>query len=109
MFPVIRHFADRLDVEPGIAFGMAQRLDDGPQAGLRGSARKRVHGRIDGIHAGIAGGHDRGHATACRIMGVEMDGQANLLFQRLDEDLGRRRFHQPRHVLQAQHMGACRL
>ena len=42
-------------------------------------------------------------------MGVEVDRQADLLLQRLDEDLGRRGFQQARHVLQAQDMGAGRL
>ena len=87
-FEVIADLADRLDVEPGIALGMAQRLDHGAKGRLAGIARQAVHRRIDRVDACLGGREDGGRGNASRVMGVEVDGQAHLVLQRLDEDLG---------------------
>ena len=109
MFPIGGQLADGSDIKARVAFGVAQGFDDGSKAGLRRAARKRIHRNIHGIDTRIAGSQNRARRRARGVMGVEMDWQADLLLQGLDQNLGRRRFHQARHVLQAQHMGPCRL
>ena len=73
---------------------------------LRGVARKRIHRAVDRIDARLGGGEDGGRGTACRVMGVKMDWQTNLGFQRLDERAGLGGFQQACHVFQPQHMRA---
>ncbi len=104
--PVVGNLADRGDIEPGVAVGMGQSLDDGAEAGLRGAAREGVHRGIDGRDPGIGGGEDRRPGDAGRVVGVEMDRQADLFLQRLEEDAGCSGFQKPRHVLEAENMGA---
>jgi len=98
-FPVEGEPADPVRIEPGIALGAAQRLDDRPEAGLRSIAREAVHCRIDGVDAGLDGGQHRCRRDARRVVGVEMDRQAGRLAQRLEQDLGRGRLQEARHVL----------
>ena len=105
-FPVVGQPADRSDVEAGVALGVAQGLDDRSEVGLRGHAGHGVHGRIDCIDAGFAGGEDRGGRNAAGVVGVEMDRQPGLLLQRLDQDACGLGLDQPAHVFEAQNVSA---
>ena len=109
MFPIGGQLADGSDIKARVAFGVAQGFDDGSEAGLRSATRKCIHRNIHGIDTRIAGSQNRARRRTRGVMGVEMDRQPDLLLEGLDQNLGRRRFHQARHVLQAQHMGPRRL
>ena len=85
---------------------MAQGLDDRAQAGLRGQARHGVHGGVDRIHAGLDRGQDAGAGDARGVVGVEVDRQADLVLERLDQGAGGRGLEQARHVLDAQDVAA---
>ena len=73
LLEIVRDLADRLDVEPGVAIGLTQCLDDRAQGGLRGVAREAVHRRVDRIDARRRGReHGRNRSTR-GVMRVEMD------------------------------------
>ena len=105
-FPIVRDFTDGGDVEAGVAVVALQRLDHGADGGLAGVARKRVHRAIDGVDARLGGGEDRGRGDACRVVGVEVDGEAGFFLQRLHQRAGGGGFDEAAHVLEAQDMGA---
>ena len=105
LLPVVGHFTHRLDVDAGIALGMAQRLDDRTETGLRRTAGKRIHRRVDTVDAGCTCRQNGGTRNAAGVMGVEVDRQAGLLLQCPDQVIGSRRLQEPRHVLEAENVG----
>ena len=84
----------------------AQRLDDRAEAGLRGAARQGVHRRVDRVDPGRGGGEDARGGDAAGVVGVEVDRQADLLLQRLDQREGGGGLAEPRHVLDAEDVRA---
>ena len=104
---VVADFADGLDVQSRVPLGMAQRLDHGAQGGLGGVAAEAVHRAIHRVHARLGRGQNGGAGDARGVVRVEVDRQPDLLFQRADQDFGRGRFQQTRHVFQAQNMRTC--
>ena len=104
--PVERDAADPFRLQPGIAIGAAQRLDQRTQAGLRGVAGERVHRRVDRVDAAVDRRQHRRRRQARRVVGVEMDRQVGRLAQRLEQHARRGRLQQPGHVLDGDDMGA---
>ena len=82
------------------------RLDDRAEAGLRGVAGEAVHGGVDRVDPGARGGEDAAGGDAAGVVGVEVDGEADLLLQRLDQREGGRGLEEPGHVLEAEDVGA---
>ena len=104
--PVEADLPDRLGVEAGVALGVAQRLDDRAEAGLRGHAGHGVHGGVDGVDARLDGGEHAGAGDAGGVVGVQVDRQADLFLQRLDQHARGRGLEQPGHVLDAEDVAA---
>ena len=109
LLPIGRQRHHRIGVDPRVAGGMAERGDDRAEAGLRGEPAHRIHRRVDGVDPGLDRGEHAGGGDPAGIVGVEVDRDADLPLQRLDEDAGGRRLAQPRHVLETEDMGARRL
>ncbi|SMX50740.1 hypothetical protein PEV8663_04786 [Pelagimonas varians] len=106
---VVRDVADRADVQTGVAIGVAQRLDHRPQSRLRCVAREAVHRCIHHVNARIGRRNDCGDLCAGCVMGVEMDRQTDLFFQRFDQRPCGRGLEQARHILEPQNMRPCGL
>ena len=97
---------DRGGIEPGVAVAATQGFDDRTEIGLRGQTRHGVDRRIDRVDAGFHRRQHRCRGDARGVMGMEMNRQVGFLAQRREQDLGRRRFEEPGHILDADDMGA---
>ena len=85
---------------------MFKRRVDRAEARLRGEARECIHGQIDCVDARLHGGYDAGGGDAAGVMGVEVDRQTGLLFERLDQLGCRRWLAQAGHVFDREDMRA---
>ena len=94
---------------PGVARTVAQRFDDRAQIRLRSEAAHRIHRAVDGVGARIDRREHARRSDAARVVRVEMDRQADLFLQRLDQRERRARLAQPGHVLDAEDVRAGRL
>ncbi len=107
--PIVRNLAYGTDVDAGVTLGMGQRLYDRAERRLRCIARQRIHRAIDRVDTRIRRREDRSAGHAACVMGVEMNGQPHLFFEGADQHARSGGFEQAGHVLEAQHMRACRL
>ena len=96
----------RVRIDPGVAGRVAQRGGDGAEARLRGEPAHRIHRGIDRVDAGVhRSQHARGGGTA-GVVGVEVDGDADLLPERRHQGARGGGLAQPRHVLDAEDVRA---
>ena len=103
--PVVREVPQGLRVEARVEWRVANGVDDRVEIGLAGEAGERGEGGIH--HAGAAlGGFERaGQRRPRRVVGVEVDRDADFSTQRRDQLARGKRLTEPRHVLDGEHMG----
>ena len=106
-FPVRFQVADRLEVQPGVTFGVRKRRDDCRQWRLTRRAGQGCRRAVDGVCPRIDGREVRRQLPARGVVGVDVDRQIELASQRTNQLVGRRCTQQTRHVLDGQHMRAC--
>ena len=99
VFPVAADLDQSPVIDAAVARGEAQRLDDRAQAGLRGQARHRGHGPVGDVEPDLGTLEDAGGLGPADVMRVEVDRQADLLTQGLDQFPGGERLAQAGHVL----------
>ena len=80
--------------------------EQGVQVRLGGQPGDRGEGGIDDVAAGLGGHQQHGAAVAGGVVGVQVDGDADLVLEGLDQLLGGEGLEQPGHVLDGQDVGA---
>ena len=104
--PVVGDLPDTGGVEAGVARLSPERFHHGAETGLRGEPRKAVHREVDGIDARLHRGEHARPGDARRIVGMEMHRKPGLFLQRLDQLTRGGGLDEPRHVLDAENVGA---
>ncbi len=84
-FPVVGEFVDGVGVESGGPVVSAHGGIDGVEVGLRGRSGHGGESHVGDIDSGIGSGHDGGGIKAGGIVGMEVDGQLDLLLEGGDE------------------------
>jgi hypothetical protein len=102
--PVGRDGFERLDVDSGIAGRAAQGRGNRSQVGLRGQPAHRIEGAVNGVGAGVDRRQRACRADAARVVGVEVDRQADRVLERADEGMRRSGPADSGHVLDAEHL-----
>ena len=104
--PVVGQLLHPPQVQPGVPLRSLQGGHQRIQRGLAGKTRQRGAGGIHHIHTGL-GGHQQGrHLIAGGVVGMQVDGDADLLLQGGHQLLGGVGLQQAGHILNGQHMGA---
>ena len=103
--PVVGDDADRTGIESRVALSVCQSFDNRTETGLRCAAGEGIHGRIDRIGTCFGRCQNARCRNAAGVMRVEMNGQADFVFQCLHQTARCGRLQQTRHVLETQHMG----
>ena len=98
-FPIVRRLLEGVEVQAGVAVGVAHRLGQGVEARLARLPGHRGERAIDHVHPLLGRGQVRRELAAGRVVGVEVDRQPHRLAERLDELLRRVRLEQAGHVL----------
>ena len=104
--PVVGELIQRLKVQPGVARRVLERGHDAVQVRLARAAAHAGECEIHYVHARLGGVEDGSGLHAAGVVRVEVDGQANLLFQRLDQLLRGEGTAQAGHVLDGDHVRA---
>ena len=87
MLPVIGRCIERIQIQAGIAGSVLKGSDDRVEVGLAGGAAHAGQGQIDNIHSRVTRLQHRSSGNATGVVRVEVNGNADFLFQCLDEDL----------------------
>ena len=106
LFPVIRKFIQRLQVQTRVALGELQRSDNGIQIRLARRTAHRSDGKVNYIYARIGGGQNGCGRNAARVVRMKMDWNSNFTFQRLHQCAGGGGFAEAGHVLDGDHVRA---
>lgn len=104
-FPVVRQGLQLAEIDFWVALAALERRGDPAEVGLRGKAGERIEGAIDRIATGFDGGQHRGGGDAAGVVGVEVQRQADLFLQRLDQGGNRSRLADAGHVLDTDDVG----
>ena len=107
--PVVGELLQALGGQAGVALRAAHGLDKAVEARLAGEAGQGPDGAVDHIHASLGGKQVGGNLVVGGVVGVQVDGHADLFLERLDELLGRVRLQQAAHVLYTYHVRAAPL
>ncbi len=102
--PVRFEVLDRGQADAGVALGVLERGDEGGEARLARRPRHGRRGRVDGVGSGIRGGEEGRELTAGGVVGVDVDGQVEVLPQGGHELRDRGGAEQSGHVLDGEHM-----
>ncbi len=105
-FPVIGEFVERVEVQLGVARRVLERGDDAVEVRLRGAAGHRGDGEIDNVHTRLAGLEDAGRVDAAGVVRVEVDRNADLVLERLDQFLRGERAADAGHVFDREEVRA---
>ena len=106
LLPVVGEAVERLEVELGVARGVLQGGHHRVEVGLRGAAAHGGQRQVHHVDPGVARPQDAGGVDAAGVVGVEVDGDAHLVLQGLDQLLGGVGTAQARHVLDGQQMSS---
>ena len=93
-------------IEAGVTRRTCQRSCNRAQIGLRGQSAHGVQRTIDRIAAGVNRCQHGGRRYAAGVVRVEVNRQADFLFQHAHQFMRSTGLADPRHVLDAQNMGA---
>ena len=104
--PVVGEGLELFGGESGVPLLALEGGDHRVQGGLAGGGGHGVDGAVHNIHPCLGGHQIGGHLVARGVVGVQVDGQAHLVFQGSDQLLGRVGLEEAGHVLDAQQMGA---
>ena len=102
--PVFTDLLQTVGIQSGIAVGMLQRSHDGVQSRLRGQTGHGVERRIDNVNTRLRCHEYGGYAVAGRIMRVQMDRNADFLFECTDQLGSCRWLEQTGHILDAENV-----
>ena len=105
-FPVVGELVEGLDVEAGVALGAFHGGADGVQVGLGSGAGHGGEGHVGDVGSGIGRGHDGGGVESGGVVGVEVDGDADLLLEGGEEFGGGGRVAESGHVFDAKNVGS---
>ena len=106
-FPVIGGAVEGVEGEAGGAGGVVlEGGDDGVEVRLAGGAGHGGEGAIDDIDAGFGGFEDGGGGDAGGVVGVEVEGESDFVFEGFDELEGGVGFQEAGHVLDGEDVGA---
>ena len=105
--PVFTDLLQTVGIQSGIAVGMLQRSHDGVQRRLRGQTGHRVERRIDDVNTRLRCHEYGGYAVAGRIMRVQMNRNADFLFECTDQLGSCRWLEQTGHILDAENVRAA--
>ena len=100
--PVVGEAVERLEVELRVARCVLQRGHHRVEVGLRGAAAHGCERQIHHVDPGVARPQNASGVDAAGVMGVEVDGDAHLVLQRLDQLLSGVGSAQAGHVLDGQ-------
>ena len=93
---------DGRERETRVTRGVLQRGDQGRHRHLRGGACHGRGGDVHRVHSGVDRREQGAQLAAGGVVGVQVDGQVEVLAQGCDQLGGRRRPQQPGHVLDGQ-------
>ena len=102
----MREMPQRLRIEAGVERRVTNRLHDRVQIWLAGQAREARHRRIDHARSRLGRLQSAGQRGGGRVVGVEVDRDADLVSQGLHEPAGRERLAEACHVFDGEHVGA---
>ena len=104
--PVVRQLLHPAQVHSGVPLRAMQRRHHSIQRRLAGQARHRRAGCVHHIHTGLGRHQQRRHLISGGVVGMQVDWDANLLFQRGNQLFGGVGLQQAGHILDCQHVGA---
>ena len=104
--PVVAELLQRFDIESGVTRRVLHGGDDGVEVRLRGAAGHGGDGGIDDIDTCGGGFEDAGGVQAAGVMRVEVNRDADFIFERFDELLGGKGADESGHVFDAEHVCA---
>ncbi len=96
-------------LDAAVARSVTQRFDDRAEVRLRSQAAHRIERAVHSVRARVDRREHARRGDAAGVMRVEMDRQAGLFLQRLDQRKRCARLAQPGHVLDAQDVRASAL
>ena len=96
---------ETVQVQSGIPLGALEGRNHGVQRGLAGHAGHGADGQVHHVHAGLRRQQAGGHLVAGGVVGMELDGDADLLLQCGDQLLCGVGLQDAGHILDGQHMG----
>lgn len=103
LLPVLVHGVDRFHVHACVVGGMPQGTHNGAEGGLAGGPGECVHRRVHGVRARLGAGNHGRHPGPGRVMRVQVQGNVReLLPQAANQQGGRLRLQQPRHIFHGQ-------
>ena len=108
-FPVIAELLHGGEVEFRVARVAGQSGGNAAEIGLAGEPAHGIEGAVHRITACIHGGEHAGGGNAAGVVGVEVDGQANLLLQGPHQLGGGARLADAGHILDAENVCAVLL
>ena len=104
LLPVRLEVEQRVERDPGRALAVVGGGDDARHGRLAGHPGQRRGGAVDGIDPCLDRREVRRQLTACSVVGVEVDGQVELLAQAGNQDACSRRAQQAGHVLDGEQL-----
>ena len=109
VLPVVGEVLETIQIQTGVPLGSLQCRHNGVEGGLAGHAGHGGDGAVHHVHTGLGSQQAGGHLVAGGVVGVELDGDADLLLQRGDQLLGGVGLQNTGHILDGQHMSAAML
>ena len=100
--PVVGEFLQLVRLQTGVPLLTLEGGDHRIEGGLAGEGGHGVHGAVHNVHPGLGGHEVSGHLVARGVVGVEMDGDADLPFKGGDQLFGGVGLEQAGHILDAQ-------
>ena len=104
--PILRQLLQPLQVHARLAPGMRERSGDTAKVGLGGQPAHCVQRPVHYVCARFDRGEHARRRHAAGVVGMEVDGQTDLLLQHPHQFTRRRRPAYPRHVLDAENVGS---